>query len=85
MLILAASIIFPMLTSFSGIPFLRILVNIIELIILAIIMSAIAYINVRFFPWAKVNLNPHKNMSLSEDMKNVAREEYQDTLNEGPQ
>lgn len=48
-------------------------------------MSAIAYINVRFFPWAKVNLNPHKNMSLSEDMKNVAREEYQDTLNEGPQ
>lgn len=83
-LLLAFAILNSIFIGFAGMSLGGIIENIIELIIIVLIICILAYADIRFFPWAKVNLNPHKNMSLVEDMKDGARQEYEDTLNEGP-
>lgn len=72
-------------TDLTGVPISEVIETIVEAIIIIPIIVVMIYVNIRFFPWAKTNLNPDKNISIIDNVKREAKREYQDTLNKGPQ
>lgn len=72
-------------TDLTGVPISEVIETIVEAIIIIPIIVVMIYVNIIFFPWAKTNLNPDKNISIIDDVKREAKREYQDTLNKGLQ
>lgn len=83
--IIGVSIITMLFSNYSGFSIGQMILNILEGILFAVILVFLAYVDTRFFPWAKVDLNPHKGMSIMEDINYTQKREYQYDIHEGPQ
>ena len=71
--------------NYASLSIVQMILNILEAMLFSVVVILIAYVDVRFFPWAKIDLNPHKNMSITQEMRYEAGRAAQDVMDEGPQ